>query len=183
MKMKKILGGLLTVIVGLSITGAIIWIMSRVSGPSEPDTSSSQQTQTDEQPEATQQQTTTPEQARIAAQQEAEETKQQAAEASRYVDYTPEAFAASTTEKNVISFDATWCYVCDAIEKNILNGEIPVDLTIFKADFDTEIELRKKYGVTTQTTFVQVTPQGDEITKWVMYDVNAGIDDIVAMLQ
>ena len=91
--------------------------------------------------------------------------------------------AASTTANNVISFDADWCYVCDAIEENILAGEIPEDLTIFKANFDEEIELRKKYGVTSQTTFVQVTPNGDEITKWVMYDVDAGIDEIVAKLQ
>ena len=131
----------------------------------------------------TAQQSMTPEEAREAAVQQEQEIEQKAEASNRYVDYTPEAFAASTTEKNVINFDATWCYVCDAIEENILDGEIPEDLTIFKADFDTEIELRKKYGVTSQTTFVQVTPEGDEITKWVMYDTAAGINEIVAELQ
>lgn len=174
---------LFTVIAGIAVTAGIIWFMSGLGNNEAPTDPSTNQQPTQQNTVAEESNTLTPEEAREEAQQREAEVQQQAEESSRYVDYTPEVFAASTTPNNVISFDATWCYVCDAIEENILNGEIPSDLTIFKADFDTEIELRKKYGVTTQTTFVQVTPSGDEITKWVMYDVNAGIDEIVAKLQ
>ena len=161
---------------GIAIAAGLIWFVAGRGDNAPAQTSQNISTSTVEQ-------NMTPEEARAAAEKREEETTQMAEASNRYVDYTPEAFAASTTPNNIISFDADWCYVCDAIEENILAGEIPEDLTIFKANFDDEIDLRKKYGVTSQTTFVQVTPAGDEITKWVMYDVNAGINEIVAQLQ
>jgi thiol-disulfide isomerase/thioredoxin len=167
---------ILTGVIGIAVAAILIWFVTGLGSDTSSNTNQSNV-------EPTTQQNMTPEEAREAAEQRDQETAQKAEASNRYIDYTPEAFASSTTANNVISFDADWCYVCDAIEENILAGEIPEDLTIFKANFDEEIELRKKYGVTSQTTFVQVTPNGDEITKWVMYDVDAGIDEIVAQLQ
>ena len=33
-------------------------------------------------------------------------------------------------------------------------------------DYDSNLDLRKEYGVTTQHTFVQVGPDGEQITKF-----------------
>lgn len=43
---------------------------------------------------------------------------------------------------------------------------IPDGLTILKADYDIEKDLKKKYGVTYQHTLVQVDKAGNIIKKW-----------------
>lgn len=68
----------------------------------------------------------------------------------------------------VLFFHATWCPTCKATEEN-LNADlasIPEGLAIVKVDFDSSDDLRQKYGVTTQHTFVQVDADGDELAKW-----------------
>lgn len=84
--------------------------------------------------------------------------------------------------KALIFFHAPWCPFCIAAEKDILSKfeQIPDDVTIMKADYDTEKELKQKYGVTTQHTFVQVDQEGNEITKWVGGET---LEDIVSRLQ
>lgn len=68
----------------------------------------------------------------------------------------------------IIFFHATWCPSCRTlssdIEKNV--SIIPIGTTILKADYDTETELKKKYGVTTQHTLVQIDKDGNLIKKW-----------------
>jgi len=68
----------------------------------------------------------------------------------------------------VLFFHASWCPSCKAlnsdIEKNV--GAIPAGVTILKTDYDKETELKKKYGVTTQHTLVQVDKDGNLIKKW-----------------
>ena len=68
--------------------------------------------------------------------------------------------------KVVYFFHAPWCPTCRATEKAIARDGIPAGLTLVKVDFDTESDLRKQYGVTTQHTFVQVDPSGAELAKW-----------------
>jgi thioredoxin 1 len=53
-------------------------------------------------------------------------------------------------------FHADWCPTCVAAEKDILSKDIPSDLTILKVNFDSEIELKKKYEIIAQTTFIQI---------------------------
>ena len=43
---------------------------------------------------------------------------------------------------------------------------IPEDVVIFRVDYDTEEELKEKYGVTYQHTFVVVDTEGEAVTKW-----------------
>lgn len=69
---------------------------------------------------------------------------------------------------NVIFFHASWCPTCRSADENIRTSEasIPQDMQILKVDYDTSIDLRKKYGVTYQHTFVQVDASGELIKKW-----------------
>lgn len=96
----------------------------------------------------------------------------------RYVTHSPATFAAATGKKRVYFFHASWCPTCKAS-----NGEfekdaaaIPQDVVVFKTDYDANADLKKKYGVTYQHTFVQVDEQGNEIAKW----NGGGIQELVA---
>ncbi len=70
------------------------------------------------------------------------------------------------TENTVVFFHANWCPSCRAADAGITWGIVPENLTILKADYDSETELKKKYGVTSQHTFVLVDAQGELIKKW-----------------
>lgn len=68
----------------------------------------------------------------------------------------------------VLFFNAAWCSTCKKARDNIeadLAG-IPSDLTIVVVDFDTANDLRQKYGVTLQHTFVHIDAAGNELAKW-----------------
>lgn len=83
----------------------------------------------------------------------------------KYIEYSSSAL---TSNQNVIFFAASWCPTCRRLDQAI-NSEldsIPGNLTILKADFDSEIELRQKYGVTYQHTLVQVDENGTLLKKW-----------------
>jgi hypothetical protein len=49
-----------------------------------------------------------------------------------------------------------------------------------KTDYDSNIDLRKKYGVTSQHTFVQIDSSGNLIKKWVW---GRDVQDITERLQ
>jgi thiol-disulfide isomerase/thioredoxin len=68
----------------------------------------------------------------------------------------------------VLFFNAEWCSTCKKARDNIEASlaSIPSGLTIVVVDFDTANDLRQKYGVTVQHTFVQVDADGNELAKW-----------------
>jgi len=70
--------------------------------------------------------------------------------------------------KKVYFFHASWCPICQGIDKEIKadGSKIPAGVTLIKADFDGSTDLRQKYGVTTQYTFVQVDNNGNETAQW-----------------
>lgn len=88
--------------------------------------------------------------------------------AGSYVAYSADKLAMAETGDVVLFFHASWCPSCKAlnsdIEKNL--SAIPAGVTILKTDYDKEVELKKKYGVTTQHTLVQVDKDGNLIKKW-----------------
>lgn len=70
--------------------------------------------------------------------------------------------------KKVYFFHASWCPICRGIDEDISAdlSKIPAGVTFIKTDFDSATELRQKYGVTTQYTFVQVDDNGNETAQW-----------------
>ena len=71
-------------------------------------------------------------------------------------------------QKKVYFFHASWCPICKSIDEDISSDptQIPSNTTFIKTDFDTSTELRQKYGVTSQYTFVQVDTEGNEVDQW-----------------
>lgn len=90
--------------------------------------------------------------------------------AGAYIDYASYALSADQyADTNVVLFfNALWCSTCKQARGNFEASlsEIPEDLTIVLVDFDDSIELRKKYGVTVQHTFIQIDSAGDAIGKF-----------------
>jgi thiol-disulfide isomerase/thioredoxin len=88
--------------------------------------------------------------------------------AGTYALYSAEKLVRAETGDVILSFHASWCPSCRALDADILKNmsAIPEDLSILKVDYDTATELKKKYGVTVQNTLVQVDATGTLIAKW-----------------
>ena len=69
--------------------------------------------------------------------------------------------SAPTAQKEV--FMKT-CVMMNNLRQNV--SEIPRDVTIMPANYDTQTALRQKYGITSQHAFVQINPQGKQIAIW-----------------
>jgi thioredoxin 1 len=85
-----------------------------------------------------------------------------------YEAYSADKIARAADGTVVLFFHASWCPSCRALNSNIESNrsEIPAGVSILKTDYDSETELRQKYGVTTQHTLVQVDKDGNLIKKW-----------------
>lgn len=80
-------------------------------------------------------------------------------------DYEADPAAYADTDV-VLFFHATWCPTCKAADDSLTSNPVPPGLTIVKVDYDENLDLKEKYGVTVQHTFVQVDPDGKELAKW-----------------
>ena len=86
-----------------------------------------------------------------------------------YAAYSDSAVSSALKEgkKVYVFFHATWCPSCKAldadIEKNL--SSIPADVLVFKADYDNETALKRKYGVTVQTTVITLNSDGSLANK------------------
>ncbi len=85
-----------------------------------------------------------------------------------YEAYSSEKIARADGGDVVLFFHASWCPSCRGLNSDIENNKnsIPEGVSILKTDYDKEVELKKKYGVTTQHTLVQVDKDGNLIKKW-----------------
>ena len=98
-----------------------------------------------------------------------ENTESAPAGEGEYIDFDEAKFA-STKGKKVLFFHAPWCLQCRSIESGITPGSIPTNVTIFKVDYDSRQDLRQKYDVRLQTTFVVVNDQNEVEEKYVAYE-------------
>lgn len=83
-----------------------------------------------------------------------------------YEAYSPARLAYANQGHVVLFFHASWCPTCRAANENLSAGSLPDGLLVLKTDYDTSTELKKKYGVTSQHTFVEVDAQGNMKKKW-----------------
>jgi thiol-disulfide isomerase/thioredoxin len=67
----------------------------------------------------------------------------------------------------VLFFNASWCPDCKATVKDIEANKDKLDpkLHLLSVDYDSNVALRQKYGVTSQHTFVDVDSSGNLIKK------------------
>jgi thiol:disulfide interchange protein len=88
--------------------------------------------------------------------------------AGAYVEYSQVALAEAKGVR-ILFFHASWCPQCRALEADIQKNGVPTNTTIFKVDYDKAQDLRKKHGVTLQTTVVKVDENGNLISKFTPY--------------
>ncbi|MEO7147752.1 MAG: thioredoxin domain-containing protein [Terrimesophilobacter sp.] len=98
-----------------------------------------------------------------------------------YVDYSPTAIA-DASGTTLLFFHAPWCPSCRQIESEITSNGVPDGVTIIKVDYDSNQDLRQKYGVTIQTTFVKVDASGNELEKFVPYGGDLGLKLVIDAL-
>lgn len=65
----------------------------------------------------------------------------------------------------ILFFHADRCPTCNEAEKNFLASDIPAGLTILKVNYDKETELKKKYQILTQTSYVLIKADGTLIKR------------------
>ena len=83
-----------------------------------------------------------------------------------YSDYDASKLSNAEHGTVILFFNATWCPTCVAANKNFIGSTPPDGLTLLKVDYDNSTDLKRKYGVTYQHTFVQVDKNGKLIKKW-----------------
>ncbi len=82
--------------------------------------------------------------------------------------------------KVVYFFHATWCPDCKAADTELttMPAKIPAGVTIVKVDYDTNLALRQKYGVTIQHTYVLLDGSGNEVKKWTAPQVDTVLAEL-----
>lgn len=99
-----------------------------------------------------------------------------------YEAYSADKLARAETGDVTLFFHASWCPSCRGLNSSIESNleSIPEGVTILKTDYDTETELKKKYGVTYQHTLVQVDKDGNMIKKW---SGSLSLDKLLSQIQ
>lgn len=102
-------------------------------------------------------------------------TDEAMSKAGSYKEYSPQTLTSeqSAGNKVVLFFYAPWCPYCIAADKAFKQNldKIPAGVTLLKIDYDSNKDLKNKYGVTTQHTFVQIDDKQEKVTLWVSGDV------------
>lgn len=93
-----------------------------------------------------------------------------------YTDYSEEKVKNATQKNIILFFHADWCSSCKAFEAKVLSENIPEDILILKVDFDKNNELRQKYNILTQTSFVLIDKNWKLIKRWIW---SRDISDII----
>ncbi len=90
--------------------------------------------------------------------------------AGNYQSYESMSNTIDSDKITVLNFYAPRCPSCRAAHTNILNqvDQLPANVQILNVDYDTNANLRQKYGVTSQHTFVLIDRNGNAIRsiKW-----------------
>lgn len=101
--------------------------------------------------------------------------------AGSYESYDAAKLAKAKDGNVVLFFHANWCPTCKALDRDLeaQANNIPANLTVLQIDYDTATELKQKYGITSQSTFIQVDEIGRELKRW---QGSTTLSDLVAQL-
>ncbi len=158
---KRVLGAVIALV--LVIGGSIgAFALSRASLPSEPPAANSPVDSAEPMDSAT-------------------STAEATVQSGSYVDYSDTAIA-DADGRILLFFHASWCGQCVDIDSDILTLGVPAGVTIIKVDYDSHQDLRQLYGVTIQTTFLELDAGGDEVQRFIAYDTPSLAAVIEAML-
>lgn len=119
----------------------------------------------------------------VPVQKQAEDSIDTMLQKGRYVAYSEAARAEAGYATTIIFFFAPWCPECRGFDQAISRGNIPDGTQILKVDYDSSRELRQRYGVTIQSTFVRVSASGDKQTLWTGYGKEKSVDAIIEHTQ
>lgn len=97
----------------------------------------------------------------------------------RFIEYSSDALSAPEYSTTILFFYAGWCPECRGFEKAINAGTIPTSTQILRVDYDNSSDLKQKYGVTIQSTFVRIKSDGALQAKWVGYGRDKSIQTIL----
>lgn len=97
----------------------------------------------------------------------------------KFVAYSAEEVA-STSGNKVLFFHASWCPSCTGAATNLSAKTAPEGLNVFKVDYDSSTDLKTKYGIVSQHTFVQIDDNGTMVKRWFG---SRNYSDILAELQ
>lgn len=102
----------------------------------------------------------------------------------RYSDYVDGKTMEYAYRKTILFFHAPWCGECQAFDKVLREGPIPAGVQVLKVDYDSRQDLRQKYGVTKQSTFVELDDDDDDYDHdiWIGYGKEKSINAILRNL-
>lgn len=80
-----------------------------------------------------------------------------------YMDYTDDVIGEG--EPSILFFHASWCPTCKSADEKLMQwyDEEDFPLTVYKVDYDSNADLRARYGVTYQHTFVLIDGEGNAV--------------------
>ena len=96
----------------------------------------------------------------------------------KFTEYSNSVYEQYKDKKRVLFFHAAWCPTCKVANQELISNKdkIPADVIVLKVDYDSQTDLKKKYAITYQHTFVLVDENGEEIKKW----NGGGLQEIVS---
>lgn len=80
-----------------------------------------------------------------------------------YTEYDAEAVKQSDADHILLFFKASWCPSCRALDADIVENaeDIPAGVEIYTVDYDTATDLKRKYGITTQHSIIEIDASGE----------------------
>ncbi len=99
-----------------------------------------------------------------------------------FTTYSNEALeeALEADKRVLLFFSASWCPTCSGAKRDLAKNftQLPNDLLILEIDYDTAKELKIKYNVVIQHTFVQIDKEQNLVTTWNGGGVGAILDNL-----
>lgn len=165
--------------IGLPIAAVVLVGAGAYAVLGEDDSTNSNQTETSSQSTAAEEKPATTTATKKPASSSSPESEQAS---GRYAAYSEAALSAEGYDTNVVFFFAPWCPECRAFKEAINAASIPDGVQVLEADFDSSTELKSKYGVTLQSTFVKVSDSGAQQAKYVGYGKDKSLNSVLSNL-